>query len=74
VHRGIVILRNLAVLLIQPKPPKPGSKELVEAMKKEGTVSIVEAVVKERIARGEKGGPVMENAIEFVVALRHAGD
>ena len=39
-------------------------------MGKEGIVSIVEAVVKERISRGEKGGPVMENAIEFVMALQ----
>lgn len=72
VHRGIVILRNLAVHFIQPKPLQPGSKELVEAMQSEGIVGVVEAVVKDRIGRGEKSGPVIENAVEFAVALRGA--
>ncbi|KAG8810562.1 hypothetical protein FRC17_002880, partial [Serendipita sp. 399] len=104
VHRGIVILRNLAVLVVEKRTR--GVKEFVGSLAREGIVGVVERVVKEGMRRqkeeqqqqqqGGRGGPkrsaggvggssssssttstirpVLENALEFVIALRNASD
>jgi protein unc-45 len=73
VHRGIVLLRNLVVQFIQKK--KEGYQDLLRDMVREGVVGMVETVVKDALQRGAgKGDPVVENALEFVVALRGMGD
>jgi hypothetical protein len=74
VHRGIVILRNLAILVIQPQ--KPAWREFVSDLVREGIVESVEAVVKDCMQSGEEkaSGPVVENALEFGLALKSASD
>ncbi|KIM32622.1 hypothetical protein M408DRAFT_326402 [Serendipita vermifera MAFF 305830] len=70
VHRGMVILRNLAVLFIQPQ--KEGWREFVADMVREGTLESVDAVVKDSLQRGGNNarGPIVEGALEFGLALK----
>ncbi|KAG8836951.1 hypothetical protein FRC20_006860 [Serendipita sp. 405] len=78
VHRGVFIFRNLAVLFVEKR--KSGAKEFMASLAEEEIVSVVERVVKEGMRRQKEGGPdvvaatrpVLENALEFVIALRNA--
>ncbi|KAG9026321.1 hypothetical protein FS842_005115 [Serendipita sp. 407] len=78
VHRGVFIFRNLAVLFVEKR--KSGVKEFMASLAEEEIVSVVERVVKEGMRRQKEGGPdvvaatrpVLENALEFVIALRNA--
>ncbi|KAG8808595.1 hypothetical protein FRC19_005814 [Serendipita sp. 401] len=78
VHRGVFLFRNLAVLFVEKQ--KSGVKEFMASLAEEEIVSVVERVVKEGMRRQKEGGPdvvaamrpVLENALEFVIALRNA--
>ncbi|PVF97547.1 hypothetical protein CPB86DRAFT_706782, partial [Serendipita vermifera] len=72
VHRGTVLLRNLAVHFIQKK--KEGYQDLLQDLIREGVVGMVETVVKDALQRGAEGYPVVESARGFVVALSSMGD
>ena len=74
VHRGIATLRNLAVLVVQPR--KDGWREFVSDMVREGTLESVEAVVKDLIQKGgnQAKGPIMEGALEFGLALKSVSE
>lgn len=71
VHRGVVILRNLAVHYVS-KHRKSVEDGFVQALAARGIVDKVQAVVKDCMQRGERDGPVMENAVEFVMGLKSA--
>jgi len=74
VYRGIVIFRNLAVLVLGPQ--KPGWRDFLSDLVREQIVESVEAVVEDCMKHGGERarGPVVQNALEFGLALKKTSD